>query len=71
MSAVLAGTGAYVHIYTQFLSAGLFTVLLSVGLLLALMGTPDNGKNRKLRMGYLLGFAFFTGKVYWFNMKLL
>lgn len=61
MSAVSAGVGAYVHIYTQFLSAGLLTVIASLGLLVALMATPDNGKNRKLRLGYLLGFAFFTG----------
>ncbi|KAJ9574997.1 hypothetical protein L9F63_007825 [Diploptera punctata] len=61
MSAISAGVGAYVHIYTQLLSAGLLTVILSVGLLFALMATPDNGKNRKLRLGYLLGFAFFTG----------
>lgn len=61
MSTVAAGVGAYVHMYTQLLSAGLLTVLGSMGLLMALMATPDNGKNRRLRLGYLLGFAFFSG----------
>ncbi|XP_069672021.1 probable Bax inhibitor 1 isoform X1 [Periplaneta americana] len=61
MSTISAGVGAYIHIYTELLSAGLLTVIGSMGLLIALMATPDNGKNRKLRLGYLLGFAFFTG----------
>jgi hypothetical protein len=47
--------------YTELLSAGLITALASLGLLLALMFTPDNGKNSGLRMGYLFGFSFFAG----------
>jgi len=47
--------------YTELLSAGLLTVLGSLGLLMALMVTPDNGKNSGLRMGYLFGFSFFAG----------
>nr|CAD7444952.1 unnamed protein product [Timema bartmani] len=61
MSTIAASVGAYVHVFTQLLSAGFLTVIGSMGLLVALMATPDNGKNRKLRLGYLLGFAFFTG----------
>ncbi|KDR09360.1 putative Bax inhibitor 1, partial [Zootermopsis nevadensis] len=61
LSAVSAGVGAYVHIYTELLSAGLLTLLGSVGFLIALLSTPDNGKNTRLRLGYLLGISFFTG----------
>ncbi|PSN29679.1 hypothetical protein C0J52_27830 [Blattella germanica] len=65
MSTVAAGVGAYIHMYTQLLSAGLLTVLGSIGLLMALMATPDNGKNRRLRLGYLIGFAFFSGILFY------
>lgn len=61
LSTISAGVGAYVHIFTDLLSAGLFAVIAAVGLVTALVATPDNGKNRKLRLGYLLGFAFFSG----------
>jgi len=47
--------------YTQFLQANLLTTIGTLGLLIALMSTPDNGKNQKLRLGYLLGFAFLSG----------
>lgn len=49
------------HMYTQLLQANLLTTLGTLGLLVALMTTPDNGKNQKLRLGYLLGFAFLSG----------
>lgn len=49
------------HMYTQFLQANLLTTIGTLGLLIALMSTPDNGKNQKLRLGYLLGFAFLSG----------
>jgi hypothetical protein len=61
MSTIAAGVGAYIHIYTELLSAGLLTLVGSIGLLLILKATPDNGKNRQLRLGYLLGFSFFSG----------
>lgn len=61
VSMVAAAVGAYVHVFTNFLSAGIFTALGATGLLLALMYTQDNGKNHTLRMSYLVGFAFFTG----------
>jgi len=35
--------------------------LLGAGLALGLFMTPDNGKNRGMRLGMLLGFAFLTG----------
>lgn len=61
MSTIAAATGAYVHMYTDLMSAGLLTVIAAVGFLFALMSTPDNGKNRQMRVGFLLGFAFFSG----------
>lgn len=61
LSMVAAAVGAYVHVFTSFLSAGLLTALGATGLLLALMYTQDNGKNHTLRLSYLVGFAFFTG----------
>lgn len=61
MSSVAAAVGAYVHIYTEFLQAGLLTILAATVFLFTLMATPDNGKNRQLRVGFLLGFAFFSG----------
>ncbi|XP_066998057.1 probable Bax inhibitor 1 [Anabrus simplex] len=60
-STIAAGVGGYIHVFTEILSANLFSVIAAMGLVMALMATPDNGKNRKLRLGYLLGFAFFTG----------
>lgn len=61
LSMVAAAVGAYVHVFTNILSAGILTALGATGLLLALMFTQDNGKNHSLRIGYLTGFAFFTG----------
>jgi hypothetical protein len=61
LSAISAGVGAYVHIYTKLLSAGLLSVLGGMALGIGLIVTPDNGKNTQLRMGFLLGFSFFSG----------
>ncbi|XP_035725030.1 probable Bax inhibitor 1 [Vespa mandarinia] len=61
LSTVSAAVGAYVHMYTQLLQANLLTTFGTLGIFFALMSTPDNGKNQKLRLGYLLGFAFLSG----------
>lgn len=61
MSAMAAAAGAYVDMYTELLSAGLLTIIAATGFLIALMHTSDNGKNRKMRIGFLLGFAFCSG----------
>ncbi|XP_008545574.1 bax inhibitor 1 [Microplitis demolitor] len=61
LSTVTAAAGSYVHIYTDILQAGLLSTFGALGLLIALGTTPDNGKNQKLRLGYLLGFAFLSG----------
>ncbi|XP_017876783.1 bax inhibitor 1 [Ceratina calcarata] len=61
MSTLAAAAGAYVHMFTELLQANLLTSLGTVFLLLALVSTPDNAKNQKSRLGYLLGFAFLSG----------
>lgn len=61
LSTVSAGVGAYVHMYTYLMQAGLLSTIGALGLIFALICTPDNGKNRSLRLGYLLGFSFLTG----------
>jgi len=62
MSLLTAAVGAYVHLFTDLMrGGGILYALGSLGLVLALHATPDNGKNRGQRMGMLLGFAFLTG----------
>ncbi|XP_058795702.1 probable Bax inhibitor 1 [Phymastichus coffea] len=61
LSTISAAVGAYVHMYTYIMQAGLLSTIGALGLIFALISTPDNGKNRSLRLGYLLGFAFLTG----------
>jgi FtsH-binding integral membrane protein len=62
MSVMAAAAGAYVHLFTSLLQGGgIMFSLLGAGLALGLFMTPDNGKNRGMRMGMLLGFAFLTG----------
>ncbi|KOC66099.1 putative Bax inhibitor 1 [Habropoda laboriosa] len=61
MATVSASAGAYIHLFTELLQANLLTTLGTFGLLFALTSTPDNGKNQKLRLSYLLGFAFMSG----------
>jgi FtsH-binding integral membrane protein len=62
MSIMSAAAGAYVHLFTNLLrGGGILYALLSMGLVMGLMATPDNGKNRSTRMGLLLAFSFFSG----------
>lgn len=61
MSTLSAAAGVYIHMFSEFLQANFLTTLGTLGLLFALVSTPDNGKNQKLRLSYLLGFAFFSG----------
>ncbi|XP_013146388.1 PREDICTED: probable Bax inhibitor 1 [Papilio polytes] len=60
MTCVSATVGVFVDIYTSF-QAGFLSTILGVGLMLMLIATPDNGKNTKLRLGYLLGFGLTSG----------
>lgn len=61
LAALSAGVGAYVHMYTRLFSASLTILLAAMGLFIALVYTPSNGRNNGLRLGYLLGFSFFAG----------
>lgn len=61
MSLLSAAGGVYIHMFSELLRANLLTTLGTLGLLFTLINTPDNGKNQKLRLSYLLGFAFFSG----------
>ncbi|KAG7207443.1 hypothetical protein KM043_009085 [Ampulex compressa] len=61
LSTVSAAAGAYIHMYTQLLQANFLTTIGTFGFLFALISTPDNGKNQKLRLGYFMAFAFLSG----------
>ena len=62
MSILSAAAGAYIHLFTDLLrGGGLLYGLMGLGLVFALHMTPDNGKNRGMRLAMLLGFAFLTG----------
>ncbi|KPJ06117.1 putative Bax inhibitor 1 [Papilio machaon] len=60
MTCVSASVGVFVDMYTSF-QAGFLSTILGIGLMLMLIATPDNGKNTKLRLGYLLGFGLTSG----------
>jgi FtsH-binding integral membrane protein len=63
LSVMTAAVGAYVNVFSS-LAAGLLgplSILGSIGLLLGLHFTPDNGKNLTTRTAMLLGFAFCSG----------
>jgi len=61
ISLLVAAFGAYVHVFTDILRANIFCTFGAIIALLLLYATPDNGRNEKLRLGYLFGFAFLTG----------
>jgi FtsH-binding integral membrane protein len=56
----LAAIGSYVHLFGIW-EAGLMSAIASLGLVLGLHFTPDNGKNLYTRFGMLLGFGFCSG----------
>lgn len=60
MTCAAASVGVYIDVFTRF-QAGFLTAIIGAGLMLALIATPDNGKNTKLRLGYLLGFGLTSG----------
>ena len=62
MSVLSATAGAYLHMVNGlFWNFGLLGALASMGLVMGLHFTPDNGKNRGQRTAMLLGFAFLSG----------
>ncbi|CAK1581868.1 unnamed protein product [Parnassius mnemosyne] len=60
MTCASASAGVFVDMYTSF-QAGFLSAIIGAGLMLMLIATPDNGKNTKLRLGYLLGFGLTSG----------
>ncbi|XP_076632639.1 bax Inhibitor-1 [Colletes latitarsis] len=71
LSTVTAAAGACGHLYTDLLQGNILTTLGSIALLLRLSTLPDNGKNPKLRLCYLLGFAFLSGVCFHPLLKLV
>lgn len=62
MSVLAATAGAYLHMVNAlFWNFGLLGALASMGLVMGLHFTPDNGKNKGQRTAMLLGFAFLSG----------
>uniref|UniRef100_T1DEV9 Putative bax inhibitor n=1 Tax=Psorophora albipes TaxID=869069 RepID=T1DEV9_9DIPT len=55
-----ATAGAFIHL-SGIWEAGMLSGLISLGLVLGLIFTPDNGKNFNTRLALLLGFGAFTG----------
>ncbi|XP_014681989.1 PREDICTED: bax inhibitor 1-like isoform X1 [Priapulus caudatus] len=59
---IAAATGAYVHVVTDYLKGNFLSAIASIGLLILLGATPPTSTyNQKMRLGFLLGFGFFTG----------
>ncbi|XP_035788551.1 bax inhibitor 1-like [Anopheles albimanus] len=56
----MATVGSYIHL-SGLWQAGLLSGLISLGLVLGLLFTPDNGKNLAQRFGMLMGIGMFTG----------
>ncbi|CAO2600909.1 Bax inhibitor 1 [Lemmus lemmus] len=56
----VAAAGAYVHVVTHFIQAGLLSALGSLGLMIWLMATPHSHETEQKRLGLLAGFAFLT-----------
>ncbi|XP_035219263.1 probable Bax inhibitor 1 [Stegodyphus dumicola] len=63
ISTLAAAFGSFIHVFTRLLSGGFLSALGSIGFMLALMATPDDGKNTKTRLMYLTGFSFLSGKL--------
>ncbi|XP_002159865.1 probable Bax inhibitor 1 isoform X1 [Hydra vulgaris] len=63
LSTIVAGVGAFVDIYTNFLASvsGLVSLFGSIGFLLAVAWTENKPKNQLQRLGYLMGFSFCVG----------
>lgn len=64
LSTVVAGVGAYIDMVTDLSSVSFLAAIIGIGLLVTLTSTRDNGKNRQMRLGLLLGFSFCSGNFY-------
>ena len=58
---LVAATGAYIHVVTHFIQAGLLSALGCLGLMIWLMATPCRHETKQKRLGRLSGFPFLTG----------
>lgn len=61
LATFVAALGSYIHLFTDLMSGGFMATLGALGFGMALILTPENGKNTQKRLGYLLGFAGCTG----------
>jgi len=61
LSLMVAAVGAYVHLFTDLMQAGLLSVIGAIAMLLLLVSTPHQPGNEKKRLGFMAGFAFLTG----------
>jgi FtsH-binding integral membrane protein len=61
MCVLSAAAGGYAHVFRILPQLYFISVFAALGLMLWLMATPDNGKNRGSRLSILLGFAFASG----------
>lgn len=61
LSTVVAGVGAYIDMVADLSSISFLAAIIGIGLLITLTSTRDNGKNRQMRLGLLLGFSFCSG----------
>ncbi|VVC87294.1 probable Bax inhibitor 1 [Leptidea sinapis] len=60
MTCTAASAGVYIDMFTRF-QAGFLSAIAGAVLMLMLIATPDDGKNTKLRLGYLVGFGLTSG----------
>lgn len=56
-----AAAGGFVHLYSSFAVGGLVTAFGAIGVLLALLAIPHDGKNQATRLSMLAVFAFLSG----------
>ncbi|XP_060599498.1 bax inhibitor 1-like [Ruditapes philippinarum] len=61
ISMFAAAAGAYVHLFTGLMSAGLLTALGSIGLMIWLAATSHTKENEQKRLGIFIGFTFLSG----------
>lgn len=61
IATMAATAGAFAHLHSTVLGAGLLTSFGALGLLITLGMTPHDGKNQAKRLGLMAGFAFLSG----------
>lgn len=61
LATFVAGIGSYIHLFTDIASGGFLAAMGALGFGLAILMTPNEGKNNQKRLYYLLGFAGCTG----------